>query len=103
MKKDGWMRQMVDGKKDPYVFHMCWTLNKEDKLNFMKQMGMWFVNDKCPGKEVKELVGSNIEGALIGECCSTKPLTQCFYSDKASVIPCKDSPAKDKGGRSFWP
>lgn len=133
MRKD-WMRQWVDGKKDPYVFvsptssicartqsnfiatkltiysidinndqqHMCWTLNKVDKLNFMRQMGMWYVQDKCPGKEAKEILGTGTKGGFIGECCSAEPLTQCSFKDKASVIPCKDSPSKDKNGISFW-
>jgi hypothetical protein len=83
---------------------MCWTLNKEDKLNFMKQMGMWYVHDKCPGKEVEEILsGSDAKDGLFGECCLKEPLTQCFFKDKPSVISCKDSPSKDKGGHSFWP
>ena len=81
---------------------MCWTLNKVDKLNFMQQMGMWFVHDKCPGKEVKEILGPDVKDGLIGECCAKEAITKCAFSDKASVIPCKDSPPKDRGGRSFW-
>ena len=45
MVKD-WMKQMVDGKKNPYIFHMCWTQNKEDKLKYMKQMGMVSLADE---------------------------------------------------------
>jgi hypothetical protein len=102
MRKD-WMRQMVDGKKDPVIFHMCWTLNKINKLEFMKQMAMWYVPDKCVGKEAKEIVsGSDAMNGLINECCSAEPLNKCYYRDKPSVIPCKDSPPMDKGGRSFW-
>ena len=41
----GWMKQMIDGKKNPYIFHMCWTQNKEDKLKYMKQMGMVSLNE----------------------------------------------------------
>jgi hypothetical protein len=68
----------------------------------MKQMGMWHANDECIGKESKEILsGSNAKG-LFQECCSKEPLTKCFYSDKPSVIPCRDSPAKDKGEASFW-
>ncbi|KAL7522983.1 hypothetical protein ACHAWX_007733 [Stephanocyclus meneghinianus] len=102
MRKD-WMRQMVDGKKDPVIFHMCWTLNKINKLEFMKQMGMWYVPDKCVGKEAKEITsGSNAKNGLMNECCSAEPLKKCYYRDKPSVIPCKDSPPMDRSGRSFW-
>ena len=83
---------------------MCWTLNKDDKLNFMKQMGMWYVNAKCPGKAANEILsGSSAKNGLIHECCSAEPLIQCSYKDKPSVIPCKSSKSKDKGARSFWP
>jgi hypothetical protein len=99
----GWMKQMVDGKKDPYIFHMCWTLNKEDKLLFMRQMGMWYVDDECVGKEAKQILfGSDAKDGLSKACCSAEPLTKCSFRDKPSVIPCKDSPSKDKGGQSFW-
>jgi hypothetical protein len=100
MVKD-WMKQMINKEKNPYIFHMSWTQNKEDKLKFMKQMGMWHANDKCVGKEAKEIL-ADYKGPLSEECCSKEPLTQCFYKDKPSIIPCKDSPSKDGGGKSFW-
>ena len=94
-RKD-YMKQMVSGEKTPYVFHMCWTLNKEDKLAYMKQMGMWYLQDDCVGKNAKSL------GDVTNTCCSAEPIIECFYKDKASIIPCKDSKTKDKGGNSFW-
>jgi hypothetical protein len=96
-----WMKQMVNKEKNPYIFHMSWTSNKEDKLKFMKQMGMWHARDTCVGKEAKEIL-ADYKGPLSEECCSKEPLTQCFYKDKPSIIPCKDSPSKDGGGQSFW-
>lgn len=98
-----WMMQMIQKKKDPYIFHMSWTLNKDNKIEFMKQMGMWHAQDKCIGKEPTQmLAASDVKDGFLNECCSTEPLTKCFYSDKPSVIPCKDSPPKDKGAASFW-
>ena len=119
---------MIDGtlgKNSPYIFvsiitelyfllvppnspkdylidqHMCWTQNKVDKLKFMKQMGMWHVKDNCIGQDAKELhQGGSAE--LSQQCCSAEPLIECFFRDKASVIPCKDSPTKDRNAVSFW-
>ena len=62
---------------------MCWTLNKVDKLNFMQQMGMWFVHDKCPGKEMKDILSPDAKDGLIGECCAKEALTKCAFSDNS--------------------
>eukprot|EP00577_Skeletonema_sp_RCC1716_P013473 CAMPEP_0113403216 /NCGR_PEP_ID=MMETSP0013_2-20120614/17704_1 /TAXON_ID=2843 ORGANISM="Skeletonema costatum, Strain 1716" /NCGR_SAMPLE_ID=MMETSP0013_2 /ASSEMBLY_ACC=CAM_ASM_000158 /LENGTH=416 /DNA_ID=CAMNT_0000288669 /DNA_START=358 /DNA_END=1605 /DNA_ORIENTATION=+ /assembly_acc=CAM_ASM_000158 len=50
MRKD-YMKQMVRGDKTPYMFHMCWTLNRDDKVAYMKQMGMWYLKDNCVGQK----------------------------------------------------
>jgi hypothetical protein len=65
-------------------------------------MGMWYVQDKCPGKKVTEIIGADSKDSLIGACCSAEPRTQCVFKDKPSIIPCKDSPSKDKNHSSFW-
>mmetsp|Transcript_45068 Transcript_45068/g.94502 ORF Transcript_45068/g.94502 Transcript_45068/m.94502 type:complete len:636 (-) Transcript_45068:263-2170(-) len=82
-----YMKKFVKGEKAPYIFHMCWTLNKDDKLKFLRQMGMWYVNDHCEGNN---------------DCCSAKPVITCYYRDKPSIKSCADSPPKDKGAHSFW-
>lgn len=89
------MRDIVTGKRQPYLFHMSWTDNRENKVLFLQQMGLWFVQPHC---------------AVLGEaavkqgssCCATEPLVTCHYRDKPSVIPCHDSPGIDRSGRSFW-
>ena len=95
MKRD-FMKQFVNGNKTPFVFHMCWTLNKQDKIAFMKQMGMWYLKEQCIDKKAEDL------GDINNACCSAEPIVECFYSDKPSIKPCKESPEKDKGARSFW-
>ena len=102
MRKD-YMRQFINGKKDPYIFHMCWTLNKVNKLEYMRQMGMWYLNDECIDVDASNIpTGADASNDLIGACCSAEPIVSCHYRDKPSVIPCKDSPAKDKNALSFW-
>ena len=41
------MQQFVDGDRRPYVFHMCWTAGRTDKLRYLKNMALWFLSPKC--------------------------------------------------------
>jgi hypothetical protein len=72
---------------DPYIFHMSWTKNKDNKKLYYQQMGEWYMKEGC------------MRGP---ECCLAKPDIQCHYRDKPSVIPCRESPPIDKGRPSFW-
>eukprot|EP00588_Corethron_pennatum_P024988 CAMPEP_0194333788 /NCGR_PEP_ID=MMETSP0171-20130528/63946_1 /TAXON_ID=218684 /ORGANISM="Corethron pennatum, Strain L29A3" /LENGTH=621 /DNA_ID=CAMNT_0039096165 /DNA_START=31 /DNA_END=1896 /DNA_ORIENTATION=- len=100
------MKNIMTGKSVPYVYHMSWTKNKTDKLKYLKQMGLWHVEEKCEdakGLEViEELEGDPDKDAVFNACCSVDPLITCFYKDKPSKIPCKDSPSIDKGRGSWW-
>jgi hypothetical protein len=89
---DDFMRRFIAGKAYPYMFHMSWTLNKDDKLKYLKQMGMWFVNDGCVGNDAD----------ILGGCCSSDPIFSCHYSDKPSIKSCSGFPPKDKDRESFW-
>jgi hypothetical protein len=81
----------------PYIFHMSWTTNKENKRKFFQQLGDWYVSPKCIGKRRLQLPEPVMES-----CCSAKPIVSCHYRDKPSIIPCKKSPSIDKNGRSWW-
>ncbi len=94
------MRKIVAGDITPYIFHMSWTENKSNKVKFMQQMGMWYLQDACQNKPVAELEKTDNNAGP--ECCSTEPLIQCHYKDKPSMIPCPDAPSIDPDGKSFW-
>ena len=103
------MHKIIEGSSNAYILHMSWTENKVNKLLFFRQMGEWYVNDKCVDKEQRQgLINSatargQLEGALIDQCCSIEPIFSCHYSDKPSKIPCRDSPKIDPHkGKSFW-
>jgi hypothetical protein len=101
-----YMRAFFDGTVHPYIFHMSWTLNKDNKLLFLKQMGEWYVQEPCIHKKVDEVPGldaASVENnSYISTCCAAEPLISCHYRDKPSKHPCKDSPPIDKGKPSFW-
>eukprot|EP00586_Coscinodiscus_wailesii_P022543 CAMPEP_0172520762 /NCGR_PEP_ID=MMETSP1066-20121228/292191_1 /TAXON_ID=671091 /ORGANISM="Coscinodiscus wailesii, Strain CCMP2513" /LENGTH=348 /DNA_ID=CAMNT_0013303571 /DNA_START=135 /DNA_END=1181 /DNA_ORIENTATION=- len=107
-KKDQ-MKEIAQEKIIPTIFHMSWTENKKNKLLFMKQMGMWHLQEQCVDKTVEQILGATTsanksadQGQLDGFCCSKEPIITCHYRDKPSKIPCKDSPSIDKGHASFW-
>jgi hypothetical protein len=97
-KSGKYMHSFFDGKVHPYIFHMSWTRNKDNKILFFKQIGEWYVNHNCVQKKLAEIEGGDARAT----CCAAEPLISCHYRDKPSKMPCKDSPPIDKGGRSFW-
>lgn len=105
-KTGKYMRELFAGKVHPYIFHMSWTQNKDNKLLFLKQMGEWYVQEKCIHKSVPDILGSSAtttdEAKFVSTCCAAEPLISCHYRDKPSKFPCKDSPPIDAGKPSFW-
>jgi len=91
--KNDFMKDVIAKRKTPWIFHMCWTKNTDNKVSFLKQMGMWHVLDKC--------LIDDFPGPM-KDCCSSEPLVSCHYKDKPSVIPCNDYPSMDANGSSFW-
>ncbi|KAL9188823.1 hypothetical protein ACHAXT_007201 [Thalassiosira profunda] len=99
------MKKILAGESNAYVFHMSWTNNKDNKVKFFQQMGEWYLNKQCIGKEMHEITGekgASNEGALVQQCCSAEPLITCHYKDKPSKNPCPDAPCIDKKCKSFW-
>jgi hypothetical protein len=105
------MREIIRGQHHPYIFHMCWTNNKADKILFLQQMGMWFVRDQC--ESVDRIAASASASAaaaaaagkqvlLLDQCCTVEPRILCHFSDKPSVVNCSSSPLMDKRGKPFW-
>ena len=99
-RKKEYMQQLLRGEREPYIFHMSWTRNKDNKQLFMEQVGHWHLQKQCENKRVEEIGGKPED--LVNLCCSAEPIVSCHYRDKPSKIPCKDSPPIDKGKPSFW-
>jgi hypothetical protein len=112
------MKAFFDGEIRPYIFHMSWTLNKDNKLLYFRQMGEWYLDDKCIQTSADDILargGDNIDmqqqqdntnggeqTMMMQLCCHAEPLVSCHYRDKPSIIPCHDSPSIDKGKISWW-
>ena len=105
------LKKMFQNKLEtkPYLFHMSWTENKDNKLKFLQQMGEWFLNEQCIAKEKKDIINipqtdtNESPGTpdLVDLCCLPEPKITCHYRDKPSKIPCKNAVAID-GRPSFW-
>jgi hypothetical protein len=95
------MKDLIAGKSNAYIFHMSWTGNKDDKKRFFEQMGEWYVKDECVGGTVDVIVNGT-DADLGKACCVAEPVVKCHYRDRPSKIPCKDSPPLEKGHGSWW-
>lgn len=99
------MKDLIQSKlpvgERPYIFHMSWTTNKNNKVKFFQQMGDWYLKDQCI--EVSE-EWEDTDGSMWSTtCCEAEPQITCHYNDKPSKIPCKSSPNIDgPKGRAFW-
>lgn len=107
-KTGKYMRALFKGELHPYIFHMSWTTNKDNKLLYFRQIGEWYVDDKCIQTKAEDILtadGGNFGGdsmPMRSICCHAEPIVSCHYRDKPSVIPCHDSPSIDKGKPSWW-
>mmetsp|Transcript_26824 Transcript_26824/g.61236 ORF Transcript_26824/g.61236 Transcript_26824/m.61236 type:complete len:659 (+) Transcript_26824:249-2225(+) len=107
-RKTKLMKKIMRGESSAFIFHMSWTENKDNKVKFFQQMGEWHVNEKCVGREAKEITDqvpdtqSANAGPLANHCCSAEPIIKCHYRDKPSKYECPNSPFIDKKGKSFW-
>jgi Nucleotide-diphospho-sugar transferase len=106
-KSKSYMTKYFQGIVKPYIFHMSWTLNKDNKLSFLRQLGEWYVNDQCIDNTVEDIISnttttSPASGIVIDNCCSATAIFSCHYRDKPSIHPCKTSPSIDKGKKSWW-
>lgn len=106
-RRKDFMKDIMAGTEVPFIFHMSWTLNKKNKIKFYRQMGEWFLNDKCVQQTADNILGhavatSSSTGELVQPCCAADFIFSCHYRDKPSKLPCRDSPPIDGDRPSFW-
>lgn len=93
----------------PFIFHMSWTTNKENKVKYFQQLGDWYTRDACIQTDASKILSNpndkdeqQLNAAFLSKCCSARPIVVCHYSDKPSKKPCRESPQIDKKGKPFW-
>ena len=107
-KEIPFLKDIVQGNHVPYLMHMSWTTNKRNKLVFLQQMGLWYTNNSCENGGGVGVANGLSSGELETACCSAEPVIKCHYSDKPSVVECRDRKNemsfidKPPKGKSFW-
>jgi hypothetical protein len=60
-----------------------WTESKYNKKLYFRQIGEWYVHDKCIGNTVESILGGDggkaARGSLVPACCSAEGLFSCHY------------------------
>ena len=99
-----YMRKILNNTHEPYLFHMSWTDGKTHKIQYLQQMGQWYVNEGCIDKSFNEIAaGSQTSKKTIpAHCCSLAPIIRCHYRDKPSIVPCTEYDSIEKGAPSWW-
>ena len=46
-----YIRRIQARSYKPFVFHMCWTTNRVDKLRYFKEIGLWYLPDEEEGAQ----------------------------------------------------
>lgn len=81
------MQSIVDGSQPAFVFHMCWTAGRTDKLKYMKNMGLWFLQPTCDLKAFERQRDSHDLWLNQAACCHNLPAFHVPnpYGDEISI------------------
>ncbi len=71
------IKKITEGKFRPYVFHMCWTSNREDKVKYFKEIGYWYLPEDAEtskkmcssSKYASSWLGLSATNRLTSVCC----------------------------------
>jgi hypothetical protein len=61
------MEQMKRKQIIPYVFHMCWTAGKKEKLKYLQELNFWYLKAECTVEALTN--ATNINEAMISKTC----------------------------------
>jgi len=62
----GVMAEMVEGKRKDtlYLFHMNWALNNQEKIEYLKELGWWYIDDdRCNSPSLPPSIKT------VSDCC----------------------------------
>jgi hypothetical protein len=100
------MKKLFQSNKTTAIsFHMNWNAHKEEKREFLEQMGDWYLNPPCVGdKTLPEIeAAASQKESVIATCCSAQPLYKCHYEDRPSMYPCESTKKySTKSKKTFW-
>ena len=61
--------RIIQRKYRPYVFHMCWTDNRVNKVVYFKEVNLWYVNDRqhCLADHYKSSLSNGVYRSIKSE------------------------------------
>ncbi len=81
------VNRIISRTERPAVFHMCWTDNRENKVIFLREMGLWFLKEESHKQQ--QCSSADQLAALLGEekgggsaRADTRVLDLCCARDK---------------------
>ena len=72
-----YMKAIQEGWKKPYNFHMCWTLNKKNKIEYFQNVEMWYIQGSA--------VNTNGDGGGNSDAGDECALAAAYKSPDGSV------------------
>jgi hypothetical protein len=81
------MKDIIQGRIHPYLFHMNWNSGREAKRQFYEQIGKWYINDTCTEKLSTDALMRDVEMYPMPTraCCIVEPKAICHFRDKPSI------------------
>lgn len=65
-----YINKMLVHEVTPYVFHMCWTTNKEDKIVYFRNINMWYVNTDSTCLNGPSMLEAFVVQNIVKSCCN---------------------------------
>ena len=62
------MEELKAGSQKPYIIHMNWNSNSQEKKDMMVKHGFWFVKDECLSSDTTT-TSSSSPILWNNECC----------------------------------
>ena len=62
-------KSIADGTYEPFCFHMCWTAGKADKLKFLKQENLWYLEKDCELASLSDIDDAALRTCALGDTC----------------------------------
>ncbi len=71
-----YLSELMDNKYVPYVFHMCWTASRKDKVIYFKKLGYWYLKESPNCNNPKVIIDrfnkTKVAKNFLYNCCNIK-------------------------------
>ena len=72
-----YMQNLAKGVVHPYIFHMCWTANKSQKITNFRNVSMWYLQNSCQAPALKAGSGAIYKKVVVEKQMSREVTDLC--------------------------